>query len=285
MRRNTIRRLQASEQLVAERFLKNRLETSLFLLSNMRVAGLIDNGKPFQGTYVARGAEEIDGVVCHAWNGNMLLQDNEAPEELVKEALRASERTLKGLVGPWNQVQRVREKMGLETRPTRVDGKEDLLAIELPSLQVPRQLSQGAVVRVAQPRDAFMLTQWRHDFSVESLGAASGLATLQDASEQVARGLEEGTHFVLEAGGLGRATCSFNARMAECVQIGGVFTVPAFRAQGFGRSVVAGALLHARSEGVPKAVLFMEHANLAALKAYRALGFRRIGDYGLVLFA
>jgi predicted GNAT family acetyltransferase len=44
---------------------------------------------------------------------------------------------------------------------------------------------------------------------------------------------------------------------------------------------VARSLLDARSDGVERAVLFTGDANIAARKAYAALGFRRVGDYRL----
>jgi predicted GNAT family acetyltransferase len=47
---------------------------------------------------------------------------------------------------------------------------------------------------------------------------------------------------------------------------------------------VAGALLAARERGVARSILFTGVENRAAQAAYRALGYERIGDYGLVLF-
>jgi predicted GNAT family acetyltransferase len=68
------------------------------------------------------------------------------------------------------------------------------------------------------------------------------------------------------------------------VQIGGVWTPPPLRSQGFARAAVAGALLAARARGVPRSVLFTEEDNHPAKAAYRALGYQRVGDYGMVMF-
>ena len=77
---------------------------------------------------------------------------------------------------------------------------------------------------------------------------------------------------------------AFNAALPDCVQVGGVFTPPPLRGRGFGRAVVAGTLLLARERGVERSVLFTGPDNAPAQTAYRALGYRDIGDYGLVLF-
>jgi predicted GNAT family acetyltransferase len=42
-------------------------------------------------------------------------------------------------------------------------------------------------------------------------------------------------------------------------------------------------LLEAKQEGVRQGILFTEITNHPAQRAYEALGFRRIGDYGLIL--
>jgi predicted GNAT family acetyltransferase len=47
--------------------------------------------------------------------------------------------------------------------------------------------------------------------------------------------------------------------------------------------VVAAALLSARKQGTQKGILFTGKRNFAARKAYAALGFRRIGDYRILL--
>ena len=64
--------------------------------------------------------------------------------------------------------------------------------------------------------------------------------------------------------------------------MGGVWTPPERRGRGYARAVVAASLLDARAEGVERAVLFTE--NPVARRAYEALGFRRVGEYGLVIF-
>ena len=75
------------------------------------------------------------------------------------------------------------------------------------------------------------------------------------------------------------------ARIPETVQIGAVWTPPELRGRGYARAVVAGALRTAASEGARRAVLFTGESNTPARQTYQGLGFRRVGDYGIVLFS
>ncbi|CAN0284839.1 unnamed protein product, partial [Phaeothamnion confervicola] len=57
------------------KFLARTPDTAMFLRSNLRHAGIVDKGKPYQGTYVgAFEAGELAGVAVLYWNGNMLFQ-------------------------------------------------------------------------------------------------------------------------------------------------------------------------------------------------------------------
>jgi predicted GNAT family acetyltransferase len=51
----------------------------------------------------------------------------------------------------------------------------------------------------------------------------------------------------------------------------------------YGRAAVAASLLDARAPGATKAILFTGEDNIAAQKAYVALGFRQVGSYRLLL--
>jgi predicted GNAT family acetyltransferase len=90
---------------------------------------------------------------------------------------------------------------------------------------------------------------------------------------------------VLEVDGAPVAYRQFNATLPEVVQVGGVWTPPSLRSRGYARAVVAGSLLAARAEGARRGVLFTGEENVAAQRAYAAIGFRRVGDWGLLFLA
>ena len=87
---------------------------------------------------------------------------------------------------------------------------------------------------------------------------------------------------MLELAGTIVATTAFNAHIPGMAQVGGVYTPPALRGRGYARCAVAGSLLDARLDGsAERAILFTP--NPAAARAYEAIGFRRSGDYALVM--
>jgi uncharacterized protein len=71
----TIQTLKPSDEEALEAFLVQYASTSMFLRSNSRAVGLLDNGERFQGTYVAAIEDEkIVAVAAHYWNGMVIPQ-------------------------------------------------------------------------------------------------------------------------------------------------------------------------------------------------------------------
>ncbi len=68
------------------------------------------------------------------------------------------------------------------------------------------------------------------------------------------------------------------------MQVGGVFTPPEERGRGVARAAVAGSLRHAAGHGAHRSLLFTGEENVPARRAYEALGYEAIGDYGILLF-
>ena len=80
------------------------------------------------------------------------------------------------------------------------------------------------------------------------------------------------------------AMTGFNAMARGIAQVGGVYTPPALRGRGYARAAVAASLKLAREQGAVRSVLFTAETNLAAQRAYTALGYQVAGDFGLVLY-
>ncbi len=280
----TIRIVHPDDQPALEAFLQQRLQTSLFLLSNMRQAGLVDTGQRFEGTYAAAfEGEAIAGVVALFWNGSLIYQ---APNYLpaLQEAVRiAIDRPIKTLLGPADQVAAGLDALGASVR-VHVDDPQVLFGLRLADLAVPEPLRTGAVhARVLTAADTPVLAQWRAASRMESFLEPDTPELWEEAQDSVERYLASQRQWVLEADGKLVSTCTFNAEIREVVQVGGVYTPPEARGRGYARAVVAAALLDARAEGAGDAILFTDDDNQAAQKAYRAIGFRPIGDYRIVL--
>ena len=263
-------------------------DTTLFLESNLLTGGLEDRGEALQGTYLAAldGAGAVVGVASHTWNGNLLLEAPTALVELARAAVAATRRPVAGLIGRADQVDAARRALGLRSAPTSLDSREDLFRLELDELRVPAPLATGEL-RCRKPDDSELgrLTDWRHDYRVEEIRELPGEGLREKARTELEVYQRLDRHFVLERDGQLLAYAAYNASTPDCVQLGGVYTPPPLRSRGYGRAVVAGALLRAREQGVQRSVLFTPIDNTPAQRAYRALGYERVGDYALLLFA
>ena len=278
-----IRLLRTGDEAELERFLAPLADSSLFLLANSRKGGLADKGQPFQATYA--GAFEdgtMVGVAACSWLGTVVVQ---APRELdgvVREAIRASGRQVTAMIGPYQQA--VAACAAIGRSPLSLE-RELLFAVDLADLEVPADLAYPttrAVCRPARREELAMLAEWRARFVVETNVEREGPDLRSRARVAVELLYADGALFVLERDGAVVSMAGFNARIAEMAQVGGVYTPPELRGQGHARCAVAGALLAARTAGASRGILFTAESNVHAQRSYQAIGFRPIGDYGLL---
>lgn len=278
------RTLDPDDRQALETFLRTRTDSSLFLLSNLHWGGITYRGEPYQAQYVAKLVDaRITAVAAHCWNGNLLLQAPESVAELMRLLAGETTRPIGGLVGPWTQVVAAREALRLADIAARTESSQDLFSLELSALIVPEPLAIGRVMcRRSVPEDRERLIEWSEAYNVEALGATAGPPLHESCTRLFERHLVEGNRWVLFDGEKPVAMAAFNAQLPDCVQLGSVWTPPALRGRGYARCVVAGALCDAQNQGVRRAVLFAH--NPWAKRAYKALGFRFVGNYGSILF-
>ncbi|MEH1822262.1 MAG: GNAT family N-acetyltransferase [Nostoc sp.] len=283
----TFRTLQPGDEVLLEAFLLQHTDTSMFLRSNWRAAGLLDQGARFQGTYIAAYMDEtIVAVAAHFWNGMVIVQAPVYLSEVVQAVVTQSGRTISGISGPAAQVEATKSILGLSNRPTQLDESEILFSLALPDLQIPQALASAKLqCRLPYPEELELLTEWCVAYNVEALGQIE-TNSLHSACRLVIEARQAtATHWVLVAGDTLVAYSAFNASLPDIVQIGGVWTPPELRGKGYAKSVVAGSLLNARSLLVKRAILFTGDHNQAAQAVYRGIGFLPTGEkYGLVLF-
>lgn len=285
MESRDIRILKPGDESGLQVFLLPRINTSMFLLGNLHAAGLQYSGQAYEGTYAAMFENgQIAGVVAHYWNDNLVFQASGYENLLWRAAVEASGRKVGGLIGPSDQVSAVEETLDIPDSAVQLDEQEKLYSLDLDDLVVPEALTAGRVVgrRIGQ-EDVELLAEWRVGFSIEAGGARESQELWESSQARVRRSVEEGTTWVLEREGETVACSSFNAAIETAVQIGGVWTPPELRGRGHGRCAVAASLISARRRGVEKAILFTGEENVAAQRAYHALGFQHIGDYRILL--
>jgi len=283
----TLKTLQTGDEVLLENFLMQHVDTSMFLRSNSREGGLINQGERFQGTYVAAIVDKnIVAIAAHYWNGMIIVQAPVYLAEVVQQTVEQSGLAVSGIAGPATQVAAAKQVLGLADRPTQMDEQEKLLSLALQDLQVPPALASGQVqCRLPDVQELELLSEWSAAFHVEALGKVATPDLLSACRAEIAARQSTAKHWLLIAENTPVAYTAFNARLPDIVQIGGVWTPPKLRGKGYAKSVVAGSLLAAKSQGVERAILFTSQENYAAQAAYQGIGFRSTGEeFGLVLY-
>jgi len=283
----TLKTLQPGDESLLETFLLQHVDTSMFLRSNWREGGLNNEGGRFQGTYIAAIEDDnIVAVATHYWNGMLVVQAPVYLAEVVQAVVEQSQLAISGIAGPGKQVQATKQVLALENQPTQLDEQEILFSLRLQDLQVPPALTSGGVqCRFPYTEELELLSEWSVAYNVETLGQLATPDLLPHCRREIEARQSTARHWVLIADNSPVAYTTFNARLPDIVQIGGVWTPPALRGHGYAKCVVAGSLLEAKSQGVERAVLFTNDKNFAAQRAYRGIGFQDTGEkFGLVLF-
>ncbi|WP_126978842.1 GNAT family N-acetyltransferase [Frigidibacter oleivorans] len=258
-----------------EAFLARHAETSMFLRANL-AHGVTGGADPYATRYWLAG-DPVGGVVALTTQGMVLVQRPGGAGGGARAVLAGQAVT--GLNGAADQVQALSAELGLDGAPAALARDEPLYRLALAELTVPPGTSR---MRPAGPEDAPLLSRWRAGYMAEALNAAPGPANEATAARQIAAQTALGTLRVLEEAGAPVAMTAFNAVLPDMVQVGGVWTPPAHRGRGHARRLVALHLAEAAAQGVSRAILFA--SGPPAMRAYEAVGFRRIGAYRLVLF-
>jgi ribosomal protein S18 acetylase RimI-like enzyme len=281
-----IRRLVPGDEAMVDAFLAPHTASSMFLRSNMRLAGLAFEGKRLQGIYLGTfGGGELLGVIAHYQNGNVVVQAPHDASKLAQAIISESTLPLKGLLGPWDQAAECVSALGLSRDAMQVSYHELLFDLSLANMRVPETLIDGALkARRCTPNDFDVLVNWHVQYDVEALNVPASKDTYAENLESLNRSHEAGQQYVLECDSVLVAMCTFTAELDDTVQLGGVYTPPDLRGRGYGRAMVAGALRIAQQEGRTKAVLFTDDNNIAAQTPYRAIGFQEIGEFAIHLF-
>lgn len=281
-----IRILRPGDEAVLENFLQPKIVSSMFLVSNLRTAGLVDNGRTYEGTYAAVFEEgQLAGVAAVCWNGSLVLQSPvEHLDGLWRTAAAAAQRPITRLIGPLEQVEVMLDQLDIGQAAIQMDEPEKLYSLNLADMQLPPKLESGEWEgRLVSAEDVDLMTRWRVGYAVEALCETESPELWQAMRDGVQRYTLLQKSWILEADGQPVSTSSFNAATKEVVQVGGVWTPPELRSQGYGRGAVAASLQAVRDEGVHTAILFTGIDNIPAQKAYEALGFCHIGDYRITL--
>ncbi|MDP1569684.1 MAG: GNAT family N-acetyltransferase [Vicinamibacterales bacterium] len=263
-------------------YLEARVETSLFLLSNLRAFGHRQGDSPYSGDFRALVASgDIQAVWCLTRSGHVVVQgDGRADQAPIIEADTVGRGTeVRGVLGDWPMA---------EALWTLVRARHDLVVTQH-SREVLYRLALGP----AHGADAGAVS------GVRSLTASDAAAwdPLAAAFLQEQR-LPVGTSAVRRAGFTKSAEnghwwgawdgdrlvsiASFNAFYHPAAQVGGVYTVPERRRQGLSRAVMRTLLRDAVTvHRLTRVILFTGEQAHPARALYESLGFETCGAFGL----
>lgn len=264
-------------------FLKRHAATCMFMRANLENYGIGQSDHQHAMRYFLRerGAQII-GVGAISNSGMLMVQANAGIADIAAFMQgEPGDVQIAGLLGESGMVDEMRAALGLADRPTTFDKKEPLFSLDLDDLVIPE--IKGASMRKACGVDLTRLLKWSYDYNIETGLRAEGEDTRAAVKTDVLAALKRGNTRQLIHKGQVVAKTAFNAELPDMVQIGGVYTPPEFRGRGYARLIVALHLAEVRKTGVKKAILFA--SGESAVRAYRAIGFRQIGHYTIMIFA
>ncbi|MEN0062068.1 MAG: GNAT family N-acetyltransferase [Myxococcota bacterium] len=279
--------LERGDEAAIDAFCHRFPNSTMFLQANLREHGLAGSPEPVASVWV--GVEDdagmLVGVMAHDGQERLVLELPTGLADAVRLCVEMSRRPVSGILGPRAQVVAARTALGGDDWPVRLDSRELLFALRLRDLRMPGMVERDEITaRRATFDDMELLFAWRTAYEQELGGFRPSLQAAEARRRRLERGIAQGRVFLLHDYEQGLAMAAFNAVLPNCVQIGGVFTPPELRSQGFARAVVAGALREARYEGVARSVLFTAEGNVPAQLAYRKIGYEEVGDYGITVF-
>ena len=275
-----MRKAQACDLGAIEHHLKRSFATTMFLRSNFLNYG-IDGASRYCMDVFFDGEAGIEGGLCAITRSGYLLAHVDPSQHRlwVEFAHALKGREVLGMTGDQEQISALFNALGAENAGFKIDDVQRLYAVSLDRVPV----FDGVELRAPEPDMIEQLSHWRLASNIEALGERETVSALAEARAQINLLQTEDRLRVLLSNGEVVAMTAFNATLPDCVQIGGVFTPPAERSKGYARRAVALHLAEARRNGVEKAVLFA--ANLAACRAYEAIGFEQVGHNRVALFS
>jgi GNAT superfamily N-acetyltransferase len=266
-------------------FLAQHLHSSLFIYSNLQRAGVLYDGSIYTGEYfalISDDEETVHGILVHYWNGMLLMQcpEREHLQWLCEYFAHYCERPVGGIIGSAKQANTCVDSLGLSDASFSVRRDEALMSLSLNALEA-RYCQLPKAQRIARPSSAHadLLKEWLIAYEVEAFDTNVDGKLNARIDERVRLYLEGQDGWLLIEGDTPVAFAGLNARAEDIVQVGPVWTPPAFRNRGHARHLVAGLLRGVADEGYSGAVLFTD--SVAAHRAYEAIGFADTGKFAL----
>lgn len=267
-------------------WLNNYQETTMFIRNNLYHSGIIFQNAPFHGEYYGAYKDgQLNGVLAHYWNGNVMMQaaDLSILSALVDAFKRKRTRPIAGILGENSQAGFVINKLDLSPDLFAVNYEEKLFLLDLDKLIIPDAIyAYNCTLKTVQDCKIETIQEWLIAYHIEALGADAHNPELEKSiiAEIQNKQLSQ-NRWVLFVNNSPVSLCGFNANLPDIVQLGPVFTPVSLRNKGFARVAVYLCLKQAAMKQVKRALLFTN--DNSAIRAYQSLGFQEIGKYRLGL--
>ncbi len=269
---------QDSKKLILD-FLWEHQEYCMFLLSNIKEFGGLLGESPNSGnTYYIENNKKIEGVFYLARRGNLLVHLlNENHIDQVIEHLQSNEKIeVSGVLGQASQASSFYNKFKIKHK------LEDLFLSDeiLYSIKLDESLHKVENVNYF-PKDkiALYLEFVRGFYNDQNLPD-----TLDDETRAKLfnNSVDKKTIWSLKEDNEIVSMAAMNAMYENIGQVGGVYTPKEHRSRGFSKKCMRGLLYDCfHQHKLQKIILFTGNTNIAAQKVYEAIGFKRIGRYGM----
>ena len=167
------KKISSGKERELESFLSRYPETSMFLRSNLRHSGIeYKSDTPYQGEYFVHynSIGEIQGVLAHYWNGNIMMQYPQltALKNLVHYFKSHCTRPICGISGDERQAKIVIDLLELNPSSFALNAVDGLYQLFLSEMIVPNSSYQLKIARYCAPN---ILKKWLTDYHIEALGA------------------------------------------------------------------------------------------------------------------
>ena len=267
----------------ASAFLMDNENFSLFLLGNLEAHGPKLTPAPNSGNFkLIRCEGKVIAVFSLTRRRNLVIQSSSTDDWIMEKILCASEKesiAIKGLIGEWGFCQKfwnLLKQRNIVRKDTFVS-KELLYTVDLERQYIfdspnVRLLTPADFTSWAPHRTAYLKEEGLpNDLSHEQLQELF----LEKIKDQISWGYFENGNLV--------AMAELNAKARDLGQVGGVYTTPNRRRQGFAKAIMHGLMQDARNlHKIRKLIIFTGETNTAARKLYESLNVSPVGYYALM---
>ena len=276
-----IREVTDADMAAVTSFLESHLETSLFLLNNLRTYGPRLTNAVYSGNF--RAIEEdgrMVGVFAMTRRGTILAQTGGRTDcsSQILDISRTDNIPIRGVIGEWQCAASIWELLRSETGWTpALESREILYRLPLAKAMAPRVA--GEIRRLA----AGDFDQWYrlNDKYLAEVGVP-GLGTTEQRRNIFVAQASAGHWWGKFDSGRVVSIAGLNAVYGSVGQVGGVYTRPRSRQQGHGRDVMDFLATDcANRHGIDRLILFAPETNAAARRLYESMGFSPAGHFGL----